>query len=181
MIISAVLAVSIWMLTESNAYLHYFTVFLPVLFLILIHCSERMRGFELLIMLILCGWYGWQNIQRIPDLISMHRQPPMFTAAMQIPEEERTSVIAVNMPPEIYLNYGLEPVSRFCNNQHVHFSIDPSLKEEFLTTLKEKKPLWILAFCDGETKIPEVQELIDHSYQHHFDQSDICYYRLKEQ
>ena len=177
----AALAVSIWMLTESNAYLHYFTVFLPVLFLVFIHYADRLHGFTLLILLTLCGWFAWQNIQRIPDLISLHRQSPMFTAAAQIPEEERSSVIAVNMPPEIYLNYGLEPVSRFCNNQHVHFSIDPALKEEFLTTLNEKQPLWILAFCDGETKIPEVQELIDRSYQHRFDQSDICYYRLKDQ
>ena len=77
---------------------------------------------------------------------------------------------------EIYLNYGLTPVSRFCAYQHVHFAIDPDMKVEFLDTLSEKKPQWILAFCSGETKIPEVQSLIEIQYQYKFDQSDFYSY-----
>lgn len=179
MITAAVLAVGIWMLSETNVYLHYFTVFVPILFLVLIRCGDRLGIPEWLLLLGLCGWFGVRNAQRLPDLISLHRQPQMFTAAEKIPEEERDSVIAVNMPPEIYLNYGLEPVSRFCAYQHVHFGVAPELKTEFLKTISEDRPpLWILAFCSGETNIPEVQDLIDRSYIYKFDQSDICYYRL---
>ena len=178
-ILSAILATGIWMLTDTNVYLHYFTIFIPILFLVLVRCSEKMRALEAIILLILFGWFAYQNIQRLPALIDLHRQPPMFTAANNIPDEDRKSVIAVNMPPEIYLNYDLEPVSRFCAYQHVHFGVAPELKREFLETLSENPPLWILAFCSGETNIPEVQEFIDSHYVYRFDQSDVCYYQLK--
>lgn len=178
-ITAAILAASTWMLTDTNIYLHYFTIFIPVFFLVLIHCAKRMKLPEALILLAVSAWFVTLNIQRIPDLIALHRQGPMFTAAQQIPEEERDSVIAVNLPSEIYLNYGLTPVSRFCAYQHVYFAIDPEMKTEFLDTLSEKKPQWILAFCSGETNIPEVQALIDNQYQYKFDQSDICYYHRK--
>lgn len=179
LIVAAILTVSVWMVSDTNIYLHYFTVFVPVLFLVLIRCSDRIQIAETIILIALCVWFGWKNIQRIPDLLSLHRQPQMFTAAEQIPEEERNSVIAVNMPAELYLNYDLEPVSRFVANQHVHFAIDPEMKTEFMDTLRTRQPVWILADCRGETKIPEVQELIDQNYEPRFDQSDICYYRLK--
>ena len=139
-----------------------------------------MRIPEAVILVILCAWFGWQNLDRIPDLLSLHRQAQMFTAADQIPEEDRDSVIAVNLPPEIYLNYKLEPVSRFCAYQHVHFGVAPELKKEFLDDLTGDPPEWILAFCKGETNIPEVQELIDENYIYRFDQSDICYYQLNK-
>ena len=178
MICSSVLIVSAIMLIKSNVYLHYFTVFIPVLYLVLIRCADRIRIPEAVILIILCAWFGFRNVQRLPDLLSLHRQRQMFTAAERIPEGERNSVIAVNMPPEIYLNYGLEPVSRYCAYQHVHFGIDPAMKQEFLKTLTDKPPLWILAFCSGETNIPEVQQRIDEAYQLQFDESDVCYYRL---
>ena len=179
-IITAILIVSVWILSRTNVYLHYFTIFVPVLFFVLILCADRIGFFEMVLMFMLCIWFGWQNIQRIPDLIALHRQPPMFTETEKIPFNERDSVIAVNMPPEVYLNYDLEPVSRFCAYQHVHFGIAPELKTEFLNTLSNDPPKWILAFCSGETHIPEVQELIDRDYIYRFDQSDICYYQHKQ-
>lgn len=178
-ITAAILAASIWMLMDTNIYLHYYTIFIPVYFLVMMRCANQMKLPESLILLFVLSWFIILNIQRIPDLAALHRQGPMFTAAQQIPEEERDSVIAVNLPPEIYLNYGLTPVSRFCAYQHVHFAIDPDMKVEFLDTLSEKKPQWILAFCSGETKIPEVQSLIEIQYQYKFDQSDVCYYHRK--
>ena len=178
-ITAAVLAAGTWMLTDTNMYLHYFTIFIPVFFFTSIRCADRMRLPEMLILLIVFGWFGILNIQRLPDLLNIHRQGPMFTDTERIPPEDRNAVIAVNLPPEIYLNYGLEPISRFCAYQHVHFSIAPEMKDEFLNDLYTKKPQWILAFCSGETKIPEVQDLIDEAYQYRFDQSDICYYQRK--
>ena len=179
-ITAAILAGGIWMITNNNVYLHYFTTFLPVLFLVLNRCSARIAKAEILILLCCISWFGWLNIQRAPDLLSLHRQQQMFKAAEKIPPEERNSVIAVNMPPEIYLNYDLEPVSRFCAYQHIHLNYSPGFKAEFLETLRETPPLWILAFCSGETNIPEVQELINSRYQYRFDESDICYYHLLE-
>ncbi len=178
-IVSAILITSVWLLRRTNVYLHYFTIFVPVLFFVLIFCADRIGFFESTLMLIFCIWFGWQNIHRIPNLITLHRQPPMFTETEKIPLDERNSVIAVNMPPEVYLNYGLEPVSRFCAYQHVHFGTAPELKTEFLDTLRNDPPKWILAFCSGENHIPEVQEMIDHDYIYRFDQSDICYYQHK--
>ncbi len=177
-ITAAVLISGTWMIISSNAYLHYFTTYLPVLFFVLNRCSVRITKAEILILLCVILWFGWLNIQRAQDLLSLHRQQPMFTAAEKIPAEERDSVIAVNMPPEIYLNYDLEPVSRFCAYQHIHLNYSPRFKAEFLDTLRETPPLWILAFCSGETNIPEVQDLIDTRYQYRFDQSDVCYYHL---
>lgn len=179
-IMAAILTISAWMLLTTNVYLHYFTIFIPVLFLVFACCSNRYNFPGTIILLILCVWFGWQHLQRIPDLISLHRQPPMFTETEKIPVGERNAVIAVNMPPELYLNYGLEPVSRFCAYQHVHFGTAPELKLEFLDTLEQNPPNWILAFCSGETHIPEVQELIDRDYIYRFDQSDICYYQHKQ-
>lgn len=180
LITAAIFGTAVWMLADTNVYLHYFTMFIPVLFLILIHCSGETGIPETAVLALLLVWFGWQNIQRIPGLVSLHRQGPLFTAAARIPEEERESVIAVNLPPEIYLNYKLEPVSRFCAYQYVHFAIDTGMKDEFMETLYTTPPAWILAFCSGETKIPEVQQLIDSSYEYSFDQSDVCYYHLNK-
>ena len=179
-ITTAVLLTGIWMTISTNIYLHYFTTFLPVLFFIMIRCSRKFGKAEASLLICLLLWFGWKNIQRVPDLLSLHRQQQMFTAAEKIPYEERSSVIAINMPPEIYLNYDLEPVSRFCAYQHIHLNYSPEFKTEFIDTLQHNPPLWILAFCSGETNIPEVQKIIDSNYTYRFDQSDICYYHLRD-
>ena len=180
MIAASILSVTALLLFRSNVYLHYYTIFIPVLFFVLLRCEKNFHAPELVIMILLFAWFGWINIDRIPDLISLHRQPQMFTAAAKIPENEKKSMIAVSMPSELYLNYDLEPVSRFVTYQHVYFLINPDFKTEFMTTLTKKNPpKWILAFCSGETNIPEVQELIDREYIYRFDESDICYYQKK--
>lgn len=178
LIMPASLLTAVWMMMSTNVYLHYFTTFLPVMAFILISASDRMGKPEVSLLLCLCLWFGYQNVNRVEDLLSLHRQRQMFDAAENIPLEERDSVIAVNMPPEIYLNYGLEPVSRFCAYQHIHLNYVPEFRAEFLETIRTNPPLWVLAFCSGETNIPEVREIIDSRYQYRFDQSGICYYHL---
>lgn len=180
-LILVVFAVNSILLIRSNSFLHYFMIFVPVLFWIFAAYGNPMNIPELLITLCLSAVFLYSGIRQIPNLLLTHRQDrPQYTVIENIPPEERSSAIAVHVPPSIYLNTGLEPVSRFCAYQFIHFSVDPDMKTEFLEKISLTAPLWIITPCNPNANMPEVLDMIREKYHDEFNENDICFYRLNE-
>ena len=107
-------------------------------------------------------------------------QKDLFEKAIElVPEDERKSFIAYNITPEIYLNKGFEPCSRFAAFQGDFFSVTPFLVDEFVSDLENENPKWIAATCDDPRMIPFMKNYIKTQYEYQFSEWPICFYRYK--
>ena len=82
--------------------------------------------------------------------------------------------------PEVYLNSGLIPCSRFAAYHFAHFPVDPAMKDEFLHDMTENPPFWIIYLSGYEGIITEVQELLEEKYDWVTDEYGATYYRIKK-
>ena len=180
LILAAMLAVNAVSLWNENRLLHYFTMFIPVLYLVLVLYVRLPRIPEMLVFIALFGYFLKIDIADIPVRIEMHSEPLRYTMAAEIPEEEKDSVIAIYVPPEIYLHTGLKPVSRFCAYQPIHFGVNPALKEEFLTEIREKKPAWIIVLEPIEYYLPDILDIIEGRYTKSFEEWNASFYHLDQ-
>ncbi|MBQ6521172.1 MAG: hypothetical protein IJI14_20890 [Anaerolineaceae bacterium] len=167
MILSAAAVGTGLMLAYSNTYLHYFTIFIPVFALICmkhIRVETRRGKFcAAAMILIFSGVY----IRELPGRIDR----PVYTYVSTIPKEEKNSMIAIWTSPEIYLNSGLMPVSRFSSYQNKYFPVNGEMKEEFISDILEKEPLRIMVQSGRVYDLyPEIRELIGNCYE--FEQRD---------
>ena len=111
------------------------------------------------------------------------QQPQYFKSVRQwVPQNERKSVIAINVTPEVYLNTGLEPVSRYGAFQADLFEVNPEIKTEFLQEIRTKSPLWIITSCSEQRNYPEILEMLEsdyrEAYREHIENDDVCFFRI---
>ena len=181
-LVLTITAANIVMLIRANTFLHYFAIFVPVFFLILLLCLRRDRRVDWVIALLVFGYFLGMDAIQIPDMIGNTREPRNFQDVKRwIPQEERKSVIAIDITPEIYLNTGLEPISRYGAFQEDFFLVNSEIRREFFDELREKRPLWIIAKCASKKNYPETLEILKADYQEryreHVVNDDICFYR----
>ena len=170
-------AVILW---QSNEYTHYFTIFIPVFFLILLLYGSDLKIPELLITAWIFIFFAVNVIPVFSDLAKDRDRQPQFSAADSIPAEEKKSSIAVWLTPEIYLNTGFEPVSRFCAYQFIHFPVDPSMLDEFLDDIRTSRPQWIIVLSGYEGIYEEVGKLLESDYGFAFTDSNANFYRRNQ-
>ena len=178
---SAIVTGNTILLIRSNVYLHYSIIYIPVYFYILclyVH-PKLYYSLEILVSSIFFIFCIYICVDFI-NYNSHTKHDPVFPTVSSIPYNERVSAIAVNVSPEIYLNTGIIPCSRFVANQQMLFTIQPEFEEEFIKDLQNKKPLWIINIDYERYAIPFVEELIKTQYVYQFSDPPYSYYRLVE-
>ncbi len=176
-LLSGITAANWILLLKTNIYLHYFTIFLPVFLIILLVYADDFSILEIILTFGVLSFFIVQDIRMAPDLDYMHNIEPQFSTAENIPRDERVSAIAFNVMPEIYLNTGIEPCSRFAAYQYIHFPIDPEFAEEFINSVQTIQPIWIIRPCRDTYDFPELQKILDEGYHYEFNDPLACYYR----
>lgn len=176
--VSAVNGIMLW---NSNIYLHYFTVYIPVFLFVLILYVHKHNIPGILIVCLVLAFFICRDFEVISGTGLPDQTPEHYPFAASIPEEEKDSAIAVWVSPEIYLNSGIIPVSRYCAYQFIHFGVDPGMKEEFLHDLREKQPKWIILLKGYEDLYdPEIRELVNRKYAKVWEERDVSYFRISE-
>lgn len=176
-LLMGIVAANSVILQQTNIYLHYFTIFLPVLCAVIIYCFSDIHIPELCITVAILFFFLIQDIQMIPALKFMHDSGPQFPTSENIPKDERISSIAFNVNPGIYLNTGIEPCSRFAAYQYSHFPVEPKFADEFIEAIHTVRPIWIIRPCRDTYDFPELQEIMDNEYHYEFNDPLTCYYR----
>ena len=165
------------MLWNSNVFLHYYIIFVPVFLLVLMLYADIPSVPELLTALAVFAFFLWDDIPLAASLPDAANAPDRFAYAAAIPEAEKNPAMVLYASPEAYLNSGLIPCSRYAAYHFAHFPVDPAMKEEFLKDMRENKPNWILYLSGYEGIIREVQEMLDSEYEKMNDEYGIAYYR----
>ena len=167
------------MLWQSNVYLHYYVIFVPVWLMVLLLYAD-LPGFpEILAALAVCAYFIRQDARLVSGIPEMMKEPDKYAYAATIPEDEKDSAIAIWVSPEVYLNSGLIPCSRYAAYQFMHFPVDPPMLDEFLNDLHSKNPKWIAILSGYEEIYPEVGEMLSADYQKMHDEFGVTYYRMR--
>ncbi len=169
------------LLLKTNGYNHYFAIYVPVYFYILIlYVRFNKPAAELLVSLALISLFIKQNSD-IAKAIFWRRENITYTsAAGYVPKSERESVFPIYLSSSIYINSGLFPLTRFAAYQHDFLSINPEFMDEFKTKLLTAEPKWIIASCDTSVLFPEARNLIESQYSCQFSDVYGCYYRIQD-
>lgn len=174
----SIVSANLLILIFSNIYLHYFIIYVPVFWLVLLlYVEHTTNKIEIIFTIAVALFFTYQCKNIVTENLQ-NRNRRIFTD-LYIPKNERNSAIAIDVTPEIYLNTGIEPCSRFAAFQSIHFPVVPDFESEFILDLKTKKPLWIITHCTVESKNDYVSELINSQYQYRFNDAAYCFYRLK--
>ena len=165
------------MLANTNIFLHYFTLFVPIYMLVLILYVDFSKIPELAISVLVICFFLVQDIPLLSDFPDARNQPDTFAFAASIPEEEKGSAMVLYATPAVYLNSGLIPCSRFAAYHFSYFPVEPSMKEEFLDVMLNNPPNWIVYLGGYEGIIPEIAELLDEKYELMAMEYGLDYYR----
>ena len=169
------------LLQLNNIYTHYFIIYVPVLFFILIlyvSSKHRLEVILTVILSIIFVRYAYQVARSDIDIF-MPKLPSFPTANKYMPKSERDSAIAFNVHPEIYLNTGIFPCSRFAATQNLQFSVMPEFEEEFNSAIGNTRPKWIITSCKFENTSAFIRQLIEEQYEYQFSDPLYCFYRQK--
>lgn len=175
--IAAVNAVALW---QTNKFLHYFVIFIPVLMLVLLLYADFPKIPEMLAAMVLLAFFVYEDIPLLSDLPGAASEPDIFAYAASIPDDEKDPAMVLYATPAVYLNSGLIPCSRYAAYHFAHFPIDPAMKEEFLEDMRNKEPYWIVYLSGYEEIIREVKEMLDSDYEKVHEEYGFSYYHLKE-
>ena len=80
---------------------------------------------SMLIITLVFSYYITNTVNLARYYLRTDQQPAFQTANQYFPKAEKNSAIAINVNPEVYLNTGIRPCSRFAANQRRHFAVDP--------------------------------------------------------
>ena len=163
-----------------NRFDHYFIIYVPVFWLTLILYTESRNIPSQIVLILVFSVYFNNTLNWGKYYMGAAQQPVFSTVNLYFPKSEKNSAIAINVSPEIYLNTGIEPCSRFVANQGGHFAVNPAFKQEFIETLREKKPLWIIGNCSADGTVPYAEFLPDLHYELKFNDSTYCFFRQTE-
>ena len=168
------------MLWNSNIFLHYYIIFVPVFLLVLALYSDISiaRLPELLIGFAVFAFFISEDIPLLSGLPEAKNEPDRFAYAASIPPEEKDPSMVLYASPEAYLNSGLIPCSRYAAYHFAHFPVDPAMRDEFLSDMHNNKPKWIVYLSGYEEIISEVKEMLDTEYEKVHEEQGISYYHL---
>ena len=174
--IVAVNAVPLW---QTNKFLHYFVIFVPVLMLVLFLYVDFPKIPEIILTLILLVFFVHEDIPLLSGLPGAASEPDTFAYAASIPDEEKDPAMVLYATPAVYLNSGLIPCSRFAAYHFAHFPVDPAMRAEFLDDMYARQPFWIVYLSGYEGIITEVKEMLDSDYDKVHEEYGFSYYHLK--
>lgn len=167
-------------LWQSNEFRHYFTIMVPVYAFVLVLYADLRNIPGLFLMLAVSIFFIRQDAAIVSGLPGIHSLPPKYSGTAQIPEEEKKNSIAVWTRPDIYLNTGFEPCSRFCAYQFIHFPVDPEMYEEYLSDIRTKQPQWIMVLSGYEGIYPEIETILNTEYQFRFSEDNVDFFRRSD-
>ena len=175
-----IITVNALMLWNSNIFLHYFIIYVPVLLLtMLLYADLSLPSLPgILTAAAVLAFFVQEDIPLLSGLPDAAGAPDRFAYAASIPEEDNDPAMVLYASPEAYLNSGLIPCSRYAAYHFAHFPVDPAMKEEFLRDMHQNKPTWIVYLSGYEGIITEVKEMLDSEYEKVHEEFDIAYYRL---
>lgn len=176
-----IVAANAVMLWSSNVFWHYYIIYVPVFFLVLLLYVDLPRVPEMAAALIVLAFFGFEAVQLLSNLRPAREAPDRFAFAASIPDEEKVSAMGLYVSPEVYLNSGLIPCSRFAAYHFAHFPVDPAMKEEFLQDMRKNSPYWIIYLSGYEGIITEVQDLLNEKYEWVTEEYGAAYYRMKNE
>ena len=174
-----IVAINAVMLWNSNIFLHYYIIFVPVFLLVMLLYADFRKIPEMAAALIVLAFFTFESVNLLSAVPALRELPDRFAFAASIPEEEKRSAMGLYVSPEVYLNSGLIPCSRFAAYHFAHFPVDPAMKDEFLHDMTENPPFWIIYLSGYEGIITEVQELLEEKYDWVTDEYGATYYRIK--
>ena len=167
------------MLTKLNTYLHYYLILFPVYLFILVLYVKIPDVPDALLMLA-AFMIIWSDSKAILlRNFDLNRTPIFIAANTYLPKAERGSMIAIDVDPVIYLMKGVTPCSRFAAFQHHILPINQEFEQEFITTVSDEKPLWIIK-PKGDIPFGTIQDLLDEEYSIRFSESSFDFYRLDQ-
>ena len=167
------------MLTKLNTYLHYYLILFPVYLFILVLYVKIPDVPDALLMLA-AFMIIWSDSKAILlRNFDLNRTPIFLAANTYLPKAERGSMIAIDVDPVIYLMKGVTPCSRFAAFQHHILPINQEFEQEFITTVSDEKPLWIIK-PKGDIPFGTIQDLLDEEYSIRFSESSFDFYRLDQ-
>lgn len=168
------------LLLVHNTCLHYFVIVFPVFLFVLILYLRIPNIPEILAVVILFIYLLPGCYKILSDNFADNKEAVFSDAKQFIPKDERDSMIAFDVTPEIYLIKGMWPCSRFAAYQARLFEIEPEFKEEFISDINEKKPLWLVKTCSLLHSYPDIQNIVDTDYSLVFAENNYCFYRKNE-
>ena len=180
-IVFTITSMNLVMLTKINRYIHYYIICFPVLLYTLILYIKPKKYFSILLTLVLFSFYFTNSKNLAAYYLRPDHMPLFSTANLYFPKSERDSTIAVDVPSEIYLNLGITPCSRFAAFQTRIFKLNPEFEKEFIQTMQEKDPKWIITPCSYDGIVPYVRELVNNQYSYQFNDGPYCFFRQTEQ
>jgi len=162
----------------------YFTLFVPIYLLVLItywtYEKKKIKNFIIIlctvIHLLWTGAYTASTILKLDDF--KKQQEVSVKQSMVIPENERDSVIAFNVEPKYYLYMDIIPCHRYFMSQEWWASFDEVVNEEFMTFLKNDKPLWIVTNKREDNS--ELMDIIENNYTKKSESEYLFFYRINE-
>ena len=161
----------------SRKFLKYIILavpFLPILLIELDRQKSRFPKWITMTVMGLCCLIPMENLRFIHQFKDTTILPLTERLDKEIPIEDRSSFMAYEMNPQIYMNLNAVPCYRFHIGQE-HFSAEsPVVKQEIHELFASKKAKWICV--KGNPTV--IQDILDTSYHLEQDYSDIGPFRL---
>ena len=171
----------------ANMYVHYFTIYIPLYMLVLSRCLILDRKSWATKLFVVCaGGYFLLSLYSFGATFLRNHitgaekevHTTIYNDTQKIPVEEQDSVIGYNISASYYLHGDILPCYKYYTYQDWWSISNPSIKEDFVTFLREDKPLWILTNLEMEDE--EVGGILSEAYELQFSNDYIMYYRMKD-
>lgn len=179
-IVLVIAAANLLMFTKIYRYPHYFIILVPFFLLAMILYVNKSNILTVIISIIVFAMCFDKCEKSIRYYLSTDHTLLFSSAKLYFPKSEKNSAIAVDVPSSIYLNVGITPCSRFAAFQTRIFEIQPKFEEEFIETMKNKDPKWIISPCAIDSIVPYVSTLIETRYEYKFNDGSYCFFRQNE-
>ncbi|QIK63024.1 hypothetical protein G7068_07305 [Leucobacter viscericola] len=174
------------MFMNTNAYMHYLQLGLPIVFLgsvLIMQAVKNESKFLVAIVVLLLtvpmmlGYVHRSTVSPAP------KNEASYAAAAErilewIPESDRSQVYGWNLEPKFFLITDTLPIQRFYFLQDKWSEIDPKIKQEVLNFVSDEKPRWVIRPKTQEP-ITEMQKLLDSNYDLVHENSYFYLYELK--
>ncbi|MDO4197833.1 MAG: hypothetical protein Q4D13_02435 [Erysipelotrichaceae bacterium] len=157
------------MLLYANQYVHYFCIYVPVFTVVSMYCLNNRSLIAVILLLIVLYLYGYRSIRNMKqeyaklkngEHIALHKT--INSTISTIPEEEKDSVLGLDVPSIYYLNGDILPCYRYFTSQTHWNDSNPQIAKDVLEYLNTSKPYWLITGKDNVN--PVFQDIISKHY-----------------
>lgn len=184
-LLAGVLCLNILCLWIANRYPHYFTIFIPVYYLVLCKYLRINWRSVMIVPIVICACCCiCMTVLRTQDVITevyINRNPYYTVVAedmKKIPEQEKNSVIGYEIMAKDYLIGDVIPCYKYYTFQSGWAITSPQIVTDFMQWVEENEPLWILT--PSEETGTDLDRILTDKYEFRFSNPYVYYYRLKE-